>query len=69
MAKITEIDRLANVSWSTVSRVLNNHSYVTDQKREAVLKTIRLLDYVLIGNNYVAAGVIHQARLLKIKIP
>ncbi|MBS8264321.1 LacI family DNA-binding transcriptional regulator [Mesobacillus boroniphilus] len=45
MANIREIARLAGVSVSTVSRVLNNHPYVTPDKREAVLKTIRELDY------------------------
>lgn len=46
MANITEIARLANVSRSTVSRVLNNHPYVAQPKKEAVLEAIRLLDYV-----------------------
>ena len=46
MANITEIARLVKVSRSTVSRVLNNHPYVTPQKKEAVLEAIRLLDYV-----------------------
>ncbi|MBT2641325.1 LacI family DNA-binding transcriptional regulator [Bacillus sp. ISL-41] len=45
MANIREIARLAGVSVSTVSRVLNNHPYVTPDKREAVMKTIRELDY------------------------
>ncbi|WLR56945.1 LacI family DNA-binding transcriptional regulator [Mesobacillus subterraneus] len=45
MANIREIARLAGVSVSTVSRVLNHHPYVSADKREAVLKTIRDLDY------------------------
>jgi DNA-binding LacI/PurR family transcriptional regulator len=45
MANIREIARLAGVSVSTVSRVLNNHPYVSPDKREAVMKTIRELDY------------------------
>lgn len=45
MANIREIARLAGVSVSTVSRVLNNHPYVSPDKREAVLKTIRELNY------------------------
>jgi DNA-binding LacI/PurR family transcriptional regulator len=45
MANIREIARLAGVSVSTVSRVLNNHPYVSSEKREAVLKTIKELDY------------------------
>ncbi|OAN10120.1 LacI family DNA-binding transcriptional regulator [Exiguobacterium undae] len=46
MANITEIARQAKVSRSTVSRVLNDHPYVTVQKKEAVLEAIRSLDYV-----------------------
>jgi DNA-binding LacI/PurR family transcriptional regulator len=45
MANIREIARLAGVSVSTVSRVLNNHPYVREDKREAVLRTIEKLDY------------------------
>lgn len=45
MANIREIARQAGVSVSTVSRVLNNHPYVSPDKREAVLKTIKELDY------------------------
>lgn len=45
MANIREIARLAGVSVSTVSRVLNNHPYVNPDKREVVLKTIKELDY------------------------
>lgn len=45
MANIREIARLAGVSVSTVSRVLNNHPYVSSAKKDAVLKTIEKLDY------------------------
>ncbi|MCM3121819.1 LacI family DNA-binding transcriptional regulator [Mesobacillus sp. AQ2] len=45
MANIREIARLAGVSVSTVSRVLNNHPYVSPEKRDAVLETMRKLDY------------------------
>ena len=45
MANIREIARQAGVSVSTVSRVLNNHPYVSPDKREAVLKTIKELNY------------------------
>ncbi|CAM4020918.1 LacI family DNA-binding transcriptional regulator [Mesobacillus thioparans] len=45
MANIREIARLAGVSVSTVSRVLNNHPYVSSKKREAVLQTMKKLDY------------------------
>lgn len=45
MANIREIAKQTGVSVSTVSRVLNNHPYVSPVKREAVLKTIKELDY------------------------
>lgn len=45
MANIKEIARLAGVSVSTVSRVLNSHPYVRADKREAVLSTIEKLNY------------------------
>lgn len=38
MANIREIAKLASVSVATVSRVLNHHPYVSQEKREAVLK-------------------------------
>lgn len=45
MANIKEIARIAGVSVTTVSRVLNNHPYVSDNKRAAVLSTIEQLNY------------------------
>ncbi|WP_405116705.1 LacI family DNA-binding transcriptional regulator [Paenibacillus sp. FSL K6-1217] len=45
MANIKEIARMAGVSVTTVSRVLNNHPYVSKDKRAAVLQTIEQLDY------------------------
>ena len=45
MANIREIALQAGVSVSTVSRVLNNHPYVSPDKRETVLKTIKELNY------------------------
>ncbi|MDM5452214.1 LacI family DNA-binding transcriptional regulator [Peribacillus simplex] len=46
MTKISEIAKLCNVSKTTVSRVLNNHPYVSKEKREQILKVIKELDYV-----------------------
>lgn len=46
MSKLTEIAKRANVSRTTVSRVLNNHPYVKPEKRDAVLKAIKELNYV-----------------------
>lgn len=45
MANIKEIAKTAGVSVTTVSRVLNNHPYVKDDKRRAVLETIERLNY------------------------
>lgn len=45
MANIKEIARMAGVSVTTVSRVLNNHPYVSEAKRTAVLNTIEQLNY------------------------
>ena len=45
MTNIYDIARLADVSVATVSRVLNNYKYVTDEKREAVLKVIEEMNY------------------------
>lgn len=45
MANIKEIARTAGVSVTTVSRVLNNHPYVSKNKRAAVLDTIKQLNY------------------------
>lgn len=41
MANIKEIARLANVSVSTVSRVLNHHPYVSEEKRKLACEAKR----------------------------
>ncbi|HEY2495419.1 MAG TPA: LacI family DNA-binding transcriptional regulator [Paenibacillus sp.] len=45
MANIKEIAQIAGVSVTTVSRVLNNHPYVSKDKRAAVQHTIEQLNY------------------------
>ncbi|MBC1472112.1 LacI family DNA-binding transcriptional regulator [Listeria seeligeri] len=45
MPNIKEIAKLAGVSVTTVSRVLNNHPYVAEEKRARVQKIIDELDY------------------------
>ncbi|OMP66033.1 LacI family DNA-binding transcriptional regulator [Domibacillus epiphyticus] len=45
MGNIHDIARLAGVSASTVSRVLNNHPYVSTEKRQAVLDAAEQLHY------------------------
>ncbi|MEI5907437.1 LacI family DNA-binding transcriptional regulator [Bacillus spongiae] len=46
MSNITEIAKRANVSRTTVSRVLNHHPYVKHDKREAVFQAMKELHYV-----------------------
>lgn len=46
MTTIRDIAKKTGYSVSTVSRVLNNHPYVSDQKRREILKVIKELDYV-----------------------
>ncbi|WP_314586320.1 LacI family DNA-binding transcriptional regulator [Paenibacillus terrigena] len=45
MANIKEIAKLAGVSIATVSRVLNQHPYVREDKRAAVLEAVEKLNY------------------------
>lgn len=45
MANIHDIARVAGVSAATVSRVLNGHPYVSDEKRQAVLDAADQLHY------------------------
>jgi DNA-binding LacI/PurR family transcriptional regulator len=45
MANIKDIAKMAGVSVTTVSRVLNNHPYVSADKKEAVRKAIELCKY------------------------
>lgn len=64
---IKDIARSANVSKSTVSRVLNNSTPVHPEKREAVLKAMKALNYrpnisarSLAGGNSMTVGVVTQ---------
>ncbi|MGP7816504.1 LacI family DNA-binding transcriptional regulator [Niallia sp. 01092] len=45
MTNIRDIAKLAGVSVTTVSRVLNNHPYVSEEKRDAVLRAIQMSNY------------------------
>ena len=45
MATIKDVSRLANVSISTVSRVINNTAQVAPEKREAVLIAMKELNF------------------------
>ncbi len=45
MANIKDIAKMAGVSVTTVSRVLNNHPYVSEEKREAVKQAMEACHY------------------------
>ncbi|WP_459503366.1 LacI family DNA-binding transcriptional regulator [Bacillus sp. C1] len=45
MTNIRDIAKLAGVSVTTVSRVLNHHPYVSEAKRQAVLNIVEKLNY------------------------
>ena len=46
MANIRDIAKLSGYSVTTVSRVLNNHPYVSEEKRAKILKIMHELDYI-----------------------
>ncbi|MCJ8009373.1 LacI family DNA-binding transcriptional regulator [Lederbergia wuyishanensis] len=46
MPTISDVARLAGLSRATVSRVINDHPYVSDAKKESVLKAMRELGYI-----------------------
>ncbi|MCU7766925.1 LacI family DNA-binding transcriptional regulator [Priestia megaterium] len=45
MTNIRDIAKMAGVSVTTVSRVINNQPYVTQEKKEAVLNAIKISNY------------------------
>ncbi len=45
MANIKDIAKVAGVSVTTVSRVLNDHPYVSEEKRKAVIEIVEKLNY------------------------
>ncbi|PMC38027.1 LacI family transcriptional regulator [Bacillus sp. UMB0899] len=45
MTNIRDLAKMAGVSVTTVSRVINNHPYVSEEKKDAVLKAIETSNY------------------------
>ncbi|MFC0472678.1 LacI family DNA-binding transcriptional regulator [Halalkalibacter kiskunsagensis] len=45
MATIADVAKLAGLSRATVSRVINNHPYVTDKKKQLVYQAMKELEY------------------------
>ena len=50
MVTIRDIAKMADVSKTTVSRVINNHQYVSEEIREKVQRVIEETGYVVNGN-------------------
>lgn len=46
MANIRDIARLTGYSVSTVSRVINQHPYVSEEKRQHILRVMKELNYI-----------------------
>lgn len=46
MANIRDIAKLSGYSVATVSRVINNHPYVSEEKRKHIQKIMQELDYI-----------------------
>ena len=44
MANMQDVAKLANVSVTTVSRVINNRKYVNEETKQIVLEAIQALD-------------------------
>ncbi|MDQ0247337.1 LacI family transcriptional regulator [Bacillus fengqiuensis] len=65
MPTISDVAKLSGLSKTTVSRVINNHSYVSKEKKELVMKAMKELNYTpnpsarrLRGNLTTTIGVI-----------
>ncbi|TYR81245.1 LacI family DNA-binding transcriptional regulator [Priestia megaterium] len=67
MPTIDEIAKICKVSKTTVSRVLNNHPYVSEEKRKKILDVIKELDY---SPNYLAKHLrARKTRTLALSVP
>ncbi|SEF42966.1 LacI family DNA-binding transcriptional regulator [Paenibacillus sp. UNC499MF] len=67
MPTIQEIAKLSKVSTSTVSRVLNNHPYVSERKRKEVLRVIEEMNYT---PHSLARGLrTNSSKLLAVSVP
>lgn len=66
-ATIVDVAREANVSYSTVSRVLNNYPHIKPEKRERVLAAAKRLGYVANPMARTLAG--GQTRIVGLLVP
>ncbi|WLD93580.1 LacI family DNA-binding transcriptional regulator [Alkalihalobacillus sp. AL-G] len=57
MATIKDVAKRANVAISTVSRVLNNSGYTSEETRQKVLKTVKELNF---RSNMIASAMINK---------
>ena len=70
--KLNDVAKLAGVSPTTVSRVINNHGYLSEQTKEKVFAAMRELHYQpnnmarsLQGKNTQLIGVIFQISAIR----
>lgn len=67
MTTIRDIARLSGCSVSTVSRVLNNHPYVAEEKRNKIQQLIQELDYF--PNSQARALSLEKSKHIAVMIP
>ncbi len=69
MTNIREIAKQAGVSITTVSRVINNHRYVSEEIFHRYLSLAEKPSAFLVTNDQVAAGFVSEAHKHGIKVP
>lgn len=71
MSNIRDIAKEAGVSVTTVSRVVNNHPYVTEEKQLAqkILKQMNLPDALIVTNDAHCTGLYAEFQNQGIKVP
>lgn len=67
MSNIRDIAKEAGVSVTTVSRVINNHPYFTEEKRNKVMQAMKTLNYI---PNHLAVNLSHgKSRVIAVVFP
>ncbi|MGE6631953.1 LacI family DNA-binding transcriptional regulator [Bacillus sp. NPDC077027] len=67
MCTIYEIAKRCGVSTTTVSRVLNNHPYVADEKRQHILEVIKEMEYT--PSSVARTLRSHQTNTIAVSVP
>ena len=67
MSNIRDIAKEAGVSVTTVSRVVNHHPYVTEEKRNKVMQAMKTLNYI---PNHLAVNLsLGKSRVIAVVFP